>query len=90
MGEIYGVERGREWDSGFLRPGVRGSAARRKAPGVESGQQKQKERDRNSKEKQKEGGTGSGNKIEQVYTIIERFVRLSTLAAAELEPWEGG
>ena len=73
----------------MLRPGVRGSAARRKAPGVESGQQKQKERDRNSKEKQKEAaGTGSGKKIEQVYTIIERFIRLSALAAAELEPWE--
>ena len=74
MGEIYEVERGREWDSGLLRPGVRGSAARREAPGVELGQQKQKERDR--------------NKIGQVYTIIEQFVRLWALAAAELEPWE--
>ena len=72
--------------TGLLRPGVRGGAARRKAPGVVSGQQKQKERDRNSKEKQKEAaGTGSGIRFEQVYTIIEQFVRLSALAAAELE-----
>ena len=74
----------------MLRPGVRGSAARREASGIEWGQQKQKERDRNSEEKREEGGTGSGNKIEQVYTIRERFIRLSALAAAELESWEGG
>ena len=58
--------------------------------GEAMGKQKQKERDRNSEEKREEGGTGSGNKIEQVYTIRERFIRLSALAAAELESWEGG
>ena len=65
--------------SGLLRPGVKGSALRRKASGIDSGKQKQKERDRDSEE---EGGTGSGNT--KLSKLIPRFIRLSALAAAEL------
>ena len=39
------VEGGMEWDSGLLRPGVRGSALMRNASGIDSGIRKQKERD---------------------------------------------
>ena len=63
----------------MLRPGVRGSALRRKASGIDSEKQKKKERDRDSEE---EGGTGSGNT--KLSKLIPRFIRLSALAAAEL------
>jgi hypothetical protein len=82
-GEITGwKDDGSGIGSGLLRPGVRGSALRRKASGIDSGKQKQKERDGNSEERQEEGGTGSGNT--KLSKLIPRFIRLSALAAAEL------
>ena len=62
----------------MLRPRVR-------HPGLDRAA-KQKKGIETAKKSRKKGGQDRGTKLSK---FIERFIRLSALAAAELESWEG-